>query len=125
MTITPQDIEAWAETKCPTDCETGLRASLSRHYYAAFHDSLKFSESLPAPGILPPKKLGTHSDFCHQLKYPAPETKGDLRSRSTLRGQKLAILHKWRCNADYELDKTVELSHIEQAKAMAKEIMNT
>lgn len=79
------------------------RTSVSRSYYAAFHEAESLAKDLKAPS---PKKTdqGAHSqlfDRLLQASHPLPDAeKGLLRSALS----KLRTLRDWRTDADYRLN---------------------
>lgn len=118
MSLTPEELLEWAKNQ-PQDAEASCRAVMSRAYYAAYHHCHAFHLSLPAPGISS-ETGGVHEKLIHQLQYPAPETKGELRVQSKRKAQLLRALKHIRVMADYDLQTDIDDTYSSNAVAKAE-----
>lgn len=127
MSIVATDLLECAE--CLNDqkplSESMLRTSISRAYYSAYHYCVTWHLSLPALGLMPASKTGTHATLIFRLNNPANETQQVKRDiESMKKGALLKLLHEERVRADYKLDQTITKAHslraIEQAKSICR-----
>lgn len=125
MSITGKELFAWVENECPTTCECSMRTSISRNYYAAYHEAKRYHDSLPLPGMLPSKAGGIHAELANRLTFPAPEIKDEsIRRQSQDMGRFLKVLHQLRIRADYEIDEDITIDVVQQAQSMARRIIS-
>lgn len=127
MSIVANDLLECAE--CLNDqnplSESMMRSAISRAYYSAFHYCVNWHSHLPAQGLLPENRTGTHATLIYRLNNPAKETQVLKRdSDSKKKGELLKRLHEERVRADYKLDQTISKLHslraIEQAKLICR-----
>ena len=101
--------------------EADHRASISRSYYAAFHDCQIWHTALPVPGALP-LSGGVHAQLIGRLANPmVPQS--DQKIRSKKRGYLLGTMKTLRTAADYELHQTLTATDAAQSLANARTIM--
>ena len=124
MSITPESLMKWVES-LDLDCEEACRASVSRAYYAAYHDCLDFHGKLPAPGASR-TGCGIHENLIHQLQHPAREVKDQaLIEKSKTRAYFLRIIKPFRVQADYQLAIKFDKCDADNMTAKALEAMKT
>ncbi len=125
MSITPESLMKWVES-LDLDCEEACRASVSRAYYAAYHDCLDFHNALPAPGASR-TGCGVHENLIYQLQNPSPESKKDpeLSKRSKTRAYLLRVIKPFRVQADYSLAINFDKCDADNMTAKALETMKT
>jgi len=102
MSVAPRDLLANAKSihgSC-TD-EAGLRAAISRSYYAAYHAAYAFHDSLPTPGSNAGSKGGKHETLCTQLSQPTFSTANPRFLKSKRVGIFLRDAMRARVLADY------------------------
>ncbi|KLV69668.1 MULTISPECIES: HEPN domain-containing protein [Citrobacter freundii complex] len=88
--------------------EIGCRTAVSRAYYGMYHSCIELTGPVPKHhplnGVL---KGGSHSRLAQYMTECAelisPEKQMEVRKL----GVKLKMYHKYRCDADYELNKSV------------------
>jgi hypothetical protein len=101
--------------------EADHRASISRSYYAAYHDCDIWHAALPVPGALPPSG-GVHAQLIGRLASPmVPQS--DQKIRSKRRGYMLGTMKTMRTAADYELQQTLNAADAAQSLANARAIV--
>lgn len=101
--------------------EADHRASISRSYYAAYHDCEIWHSALPVPGALPPSG-GVHAQLIGRLASPmVPQS--DQKIRSKRRGYILGAMKTMRTAADYELHQTLNAADAAQSLANARVIV--
>ena len=126
MSITSADILTYAQSVLGAagTNEVNFRAVVGRAYYAAFHDSSDWHNSLPLPGSLPITfNGGTHAQLRERLTNPAPSLASAEKMKSKRRGYALRALHDQRVEADYHLNETVDLIEARQSVANAATII--
>jgi hypothetical protein len=124
MSITPASLMKWVES-LDLDCEEACRASVSRAYYAAYHDCLAFHGGLPTQGVSR-TACGIHENLIHQLQHPSPETKKnpELINRSKTRAYLLRVIRPFRVQADYEMRQDIDHCYTSNAIAKASQVMS-
>jgi len=101
--------------------EADHRASISRSYYAAYHDCDIWHAALPVPGALP-LSGGVHAQLIGRLAHPmVPQS--DQKIRSKKRGYMLGTMKTMRTAADYELQQTLNAADAAQSLANARAIV--
>ena len=124
MTIEIDEFIKIAKLNLEHDCgEIGTRTAISRAYYGMYHACLSLAGPVPRQhplnGVF---KGGSHSRLAQYMTECAelisPEKKTEVRKL----GVKLKMYHKYRCDADYELHKTVSTKSAEVVIAEAKNI---
>lgn len=101
--------------------EVDHRASISRSYYAAYHDCETWHNALPVPGALT-QAGGVHAQLVDRLANPMV-SQSDEKIRSRRRGYMLANMKTMRTAADYELHKTLTANESAQSLANALAIL--
>lgn len=102
--------------------EAHQRTTVSKSYYAAFHDSLNWHAALTSPGALTPNASnGMHDQLCQRLSNP---TVTAVKMTSKKRAYALRALHEKRVIADYKLAYAVSTDDAAQALADAKLILS-
>jgi hypothetical protein len=114
MSVTASDVLQWAHTAALQD-ELDARAVVSRAYYAAFHRCADWHANLPAPGTNLQPSAGAHERLISQLANPSPACTPTQRTRSRDLSKALSALKGLRTTADYKLNRTVALSHAQNA----------
>lgn len=123
MSISPEDILSLSEALALTkECETTLRASVGRAYYAAYHHALSFHNSLAEQGVAPERATGMHASLIHQLKTPTEKDPG-LRTKSKQIAYMLDTMRLARVNADYELALTTTENDAKSQIELAKRLL--
>ncbi len=101
--------------------EADHRASISRSYYAAYHDCENWHAALPVPGALPPSG-GVHAQLIGRLTSPmVPQSAQKIRSKK--RGYLLANMKTLRTAADYDLRQTLTSGDAAQSLANARAML--
>lgn len=88
--------------------EIGVRTAVSRGYYAMYHACLSLSGPVPRQHPLNGTfKGGTHSRLAQYMSECSEliSSKNNLEVRKL--GVKLKMYHRYRCDADYELQKNI------------------
>lgn len=117
------DCAAFLNSQNPIS-EAMLRTSISRAYYSAYHYCLSWHLALPAQGLMPVAKTGSHATLSHCLRSPARETRLENKGiESIQKGVLLKRLHDERVRADYKLDQTISKEHSLRAVEQAKLIL--
>ena len=101
--------------------EVDHRASISRSYYAAYHDCTVWHGALSAPGALT-RDGGVHAQLIDRLQHPMT-LQTDDKLRSKRRGYILAAMRVVRATADYELQQTLTTTEAAQSLANARKIL--
>lgn len=115
MSISPQDLLSWAKRLLAgAASETELRDTISRAYYAAFHEARHFHDTLPAKGQAPRKRVGIHAKLSHRLQNPSLPRSDERYRRSQVLGHHLKFLHARRVEADYRLDVDIDRAKVER-----------
>ena len=127
MSITAQDLLAWAEqvsTRSPLQ-EVDARACISRAYYASFHHCRDWHARWPAPGTFGTgyQPMGTHATLIAQLANPTQIPEPD-KLKSRRRGHMLRALRVMRVQADYELNAPLNAESVQKALQDAKKIFS-
>lgn len=128
MPIVSDDILKCAQAIAaqPGLSEAGIRATVGRAYYSAFHECKVWHAKLDEPGRLPIGFTGgDHLELSLRLTNPGPKITGPLREASIKRGVRLRALHGERCKADYELSETLDAADARAALNEAIGIKNT
>jgi uncharacterized protein (UPF0332 family) len=105
--------------------EIGCRTAISRAYYGMYHSCLELTGPVPRQhplnGVF---KGGSHSRLAQYMTECAEliSPENDIEVRKL--GVKLKMYHKYRCDADYELSKSVTLKSAEIVISEAKNIAN-
>lgn len=123
MSIAKEDLLTLAGELVESASEVHWRSGVSRAYYAAYHGCQEWHEALPMPGILG-GPTGVHQSFLHQLRNPAPETKGDIRVLSKALAPFLESLRNSRNEADYHLDSFINQEYARNALERAKHLLD-
>lgn len=127
MSVNLDEIGQEAVRLCEeADSEIKYRNAISRMYYNLFHATLAFAENEFTP---PPSTFrgSTHAKLAGMLSQSFEK---DLPRRIKLRklGVSLTVLHQTRCDADYQLDKTLTSadmdSHRRSCLARIQDIQN-
>jgi uncharacterized protein (UPF0332 family) len=103
--------------------EIGVRTAVSRGYYAMYHACLSLSGPVPRQHPLNGSFKGwTHSRLAQYMTECSKliSSTNDLEVRKL--GVKLKMYHKYRCDADYELNKTIDGKYAEIVIAEAENI---
>lgn len=108
--------------------ETSLRASVSRAYYAAFHSSLSFVESLPRSAKCPPTVHHvTHAEMVERLKeWKTGSIHPELSTWTASKGQLWRAIESSRAlrvKADYRLTASITLAEAQTALARTGLVM--
>lgn len=89
--------------------EMGVRTAISRAYYGMYHACLGLSGAVPRKhplnGVF---KGGTHSRLSQYMTECAEVISPDIALEIKKLGVKLKMYHKYRCDADYEIDKEID-----------------
>lgn len=111
LSVSPKDIldSAMAVNQAS---EADNRLVASRVYYASYHHSNKFNDSLATKGMVPNNIKGSHEILIQQLQNPAP---GPNATRSRQLGYILNTLRRYRINADYHPDQ--DFTHNDAAES--------
>lgn len=123
MPVVSDDILKCARTiaALPGLNEAGIRATVGRAYYSAFHECRAWHAKLAEPGRLPVGFVGgDHLELSTRLINPGQSITGALREASIKRGVRLRALHGERCKADYDLSETLDAA---DASAALNEVM--
>lgn len=126
MSIGANDLMGFAQglASAGLGSEVECRTVISRAYYAAYHDSTQWHESLPVQGhVLTGKPLGMHALLAEQLVNPDTTLAPDQNLKSRKRGYALRSLHQKRVVADYRLQDGVTAAQAHQAIADARTII--
>lgn len=99
----PADLLALAHEQSAAETEAAWRTSVSRAYYACYHEALAFHNALPAPGNLGQSK-SVHQQLIDQLLSPAKECSRDQVKLCRFLAGRLFDLRAWRVDADYNLN---------------------
>lgn len=104
--------------------EVCLRTSVSRAYYAAYHDCQHWHSFLQTPGSVGSQlAAGIHSTLIAQLAHPDSKLPLKISINSRKRAYALRALRDKRTHADYDLDSTLTKEEAIQAIADAKIIL--
>lgn len=124
MTVSAKDFIVVAQKNLDEDLgEIGCRTAVSRAYYGMYHACLSLTGPVPRQHPLNGTfKGGSHSKLsqymteCAELLSP-----GSAKDLCKL-GVKLKMYHKFRCDADYELQKSVTRKSAEVVIIEAKSV---
>lgn len=107
MSVTPESFLAEARAASTRTDEMGMRLTINRAYYAAYHLALTVSHLCPDPPPLPPGQgEGTHKALIRRfLSVPRKGFKGASIAREI--GSWLDKGRSLRVRADYELNAMV------------------
>lgn len=104
MSITPDDFLSEAKATATRKDEMGIRLTVSRAYYAAYHWALTVSYHCPTP---PPKNEGVHKALVRRFSsVPQKGFQGSRIARDI--GGWLDKGRRLRTMVDYELSATVD-----------------
>jgi uncharacterized protein (UPF0332 family) len=105
MSVAPKDLLSQAKRLyAQASNEADYRNVVSRAYYAAYHEAIRFHQSLPTQGKSPSKKVGVHAALIAQLFYPTIPQTDELYLTSRNVSRHLSWLQDKRVKADYQLD---------------------
>lgn len=122
MSIRVEELVGYAKSvKLDSADEIQLRAVVSRAYYAAYHDCLKWHGALSTPGSAGQAQGGTHVVLITQLTTPT--VKGAEVMKSKMRGYRLKTLKQLRTKADYFLDQDLVTDEAAQSVVDAEAIL--
>ena len=111
MSVTCEDLLAYAVALQVGPGEPEFRASVSRAYYAAYHRADAWHDALPSPGSATNgANQGVHALLIDRLRNPTVNGKPATSSRSI--AYMLQHMKASRTVADYKLDQ-----HLDQAVA--------
>lgn len=117
MSVTPDDFLKEARNDANRSEEIGLRTSVSRGYYAGYHQALRISRLCPQVSSF---DLGNHAALIHQLKSVQKNILGAQSIRTI--AAYLTRSRDLRVKADYELSKTVSTSDVRACMGYAENI---
>ncbi len=122
MSVTPESFLAEARAASTRTDEMGMRLTINRAYYAAYHLALTVSHLCPDPPPLPPGQgEGTHKALIRRfLSVPTKSFKGASIARQI--GSWLDKGRSQRIRADYELNATVHKDDPARALSYTKHI---
>lgn len=104
-----------SQLSCAVD-EVAHRASISRSYYAGYHELVVWHKGLDLPGSCP-AGVGVHESLIQQLKNPAHELTPEIKKRSRVFGLQLSAFKLKRRLADYEMGGEISQCEAEQLHA--------
>ena len=125
MTVSAADLLVLAKDLRGSSSEASLRGSISRAYYAAFHQADSWHATLPSAGNPPNKSGGKHHDLACRLISPTLPTTDQRHKLSVSAGYILRDAHRMRIKADYSLNETVMSSETDQLIISAEKIIAT
>lgn len=110
MAITAYEFIKVAQENLERDTgERGIRTAISRAYYGMYHACLNLSGPVPrkhpSGGVF---KGGTHSRLSQYMTECAENISEEKVIEIRKLGVKLKMYHKYRCDADYEIDKEID-----------------
>jgi hypothetical protein len=124
MSVLPRDLLREArEVAERGHVETARRTAISRAYYAAYHGARRYHDLLPFPGRSK-ANVGDHENLIHQLQHPDPKLPDEAQHWSMIVGGLLLRLRPLRILADYELQAEARVREMQDAIAMAAQILN-
>lgn len=123
MSIAVGDLLDLAKDLRANSTEVSWRGSISRAYYAAFHQAGDWHQALPSQGMLPGKPGGKHHDLAGQLSNPTLPATDQRRSLSMSMGYMLRDAHRLRVKADYSLNENITASETDQLLISARKIV--
>jgi len=111
MSTTYQEFAAFAEQLARQSTEIDWRNSVSRTYYAAYHQALSVSDRCPE---IPTGSVGMHQQLINRFKYQGTK---DARTIAAA----LSAMKRLRSVADYELQNVVLQGQAQQQISDYKE----
>ena len=125
MSVTVSELLDLAKDLREKSTEACLRGSISRAYYAAFHQADAWHQTLPSAGKPPDKTGGKHHDLACRLSTPTLPTVDPRRALSVKAGYILRESHRVRVKADYYLSDTITISEADQLLISAQKIVTS
>lgn len=126
MSVKSTDLFQWAQST-PRSSEAGVRASISRAYYAAYHRCLDWETGLPAKGNPAGPNgqvVGNHQRLINRLRNPdATQCSPAQQVLSKQLGMMLDNLKAQRFRADYQLQTNLASSDASVACSDAKTLL--
>ena len=125
MSVAPRELLASAaKIRSTHSDEAGLRAAISRAYYAAHHAAFAFHVALPSVGKIG-SATGRHEQLISQLSNPTFSEKNPRNIVSRRLGAILRDTLRARVIADYSIGGLVTPSDADAALLKCEEIVNT
>lgn len=126
MSVRVTDLISWA-LATSRNSETGVRASISRAYYAAYHRCLEWEGNLPAlgnPASSSGRPAGKHQELINRLRQPHTSQCSPAQQILSIQlGDMLHQLRAQRYRADYVLTANLRTSDAAVACSDARHLL--
>ncbi|ANH69913.1 hypothetical protein [Mitsuaria sp. 7] len=127
MAINSDDLFELARHLATCADEASQRASISRAYYASYHQCIEWEKQLPrTSGIndIDRNALGVHASLIRRLRNPDRRCSPKQISLSISIGKRLDQLRKRRGRADYDIKLFIPHQLVEAQLALAKTLLD-
>lgn len=126
MTVLAKDLLKFGKGQEKSGDEIGIRAGVSRSYYACYHALIDIVEGFPAYNPLDDHL--THREIVNRLtSWSVPESSPffALRTIAFKIGKELQTAQANRVTADYKLGHTVSLNHLAEHNSRCERVIQS
>ena len=127
MAINCDDLFELAQRLSTCPDEASKRASISRAYYASYHQCVEWEKQLPRSSEINGTRESTvsvHASLIRRLRHPDKRCSPTQINQSIQIGKRLNQLRKRRGRADYDLKLLIPQELVDTQLAMAKTLLD-
>ncbi|OWQ44189.1 hypothetical protein CDL60_25875 [Roseateles noduli] len=127
MAINSDDLFELAQRLSTCADEASHRASISRAYYASYHQCIEWEKQLPSTSEIngiDKNSLGVHASLIRRLRHPDSRCSPKQTSLSISIGKRLDQLRKRRGRADYDIKLHIPHQLVEAQLALARTLLD-